>query len=146
MLKLLRHRTGLERAQTANNFRRNSFACGNLSFLAPHFGVEQWSLSAQGSCLASPPFVRHRTDVMLWAQFWTLSTMNNDIKHISFTPRQITQCAHTHRCSICRLPESQLREVTKFYFPRWQFFVQTVRSPTLNSVRIIYNTECFRGH
>lgn len=60
LLKLLRHRTGLERAQTANNFLRNSFVCGNLSFLAPHFGVLQWSLSAHDSCLAStpPPFVR----------------------------------------------------------------------------------------
>jgi hypothetical protein len=55
LLKLLRHRTELERAQTANNFRRNSFACGNLSFLTAHFGVVQWSLCAQGSCPASPP-------------------------------------------------------------------------------------------
>lgn len=118
LLKLLRHRTGLERAQTANNFLRNSFVCGNLSFLAPHFGVLQWSLSAHDSCLAStpPPLSAPRTDVMLWAQFWTLTAINNDIKHMPFMPRQIMQCAHTHRCSICRLLVSQLREMTEFYF------------------------------
>jgi len=41
LLKLLWRRTGLERAQTANNFRRNSFACGYLIFLPPHFGEVQ---------------------------------------------------------------------------------------------------------
>jgi len=48
-----------------------------------------------------------------------------------FMPRQITQCVHTHRDPTRRLPVSQLRETAKFYFSRCQFFVQTVRSPTL---------------
>jgi hypothetical protein len=55
LLKLVWHGTGLQRAQTTNNFRRNSFACGDLGFLAPHFGVVQWSFSAQSNCLARPP-------------------------------------------------------------------------------------------
>ena len=49
------------RAKTANNFRRISFACGNLSLIAPHFRLFQWRLKAliyngdPGTCPASPP-------------------------------------------------------------------------------------------
>jgi len=41
-------------AQTAENFQRNSFACGNLSLLTPYFPLLQRQLSAPSSCLAGP--------------------------------------------------------------------------------------------
>jgi hypothetical protein len=49
--KSFRRRTWLAkflraRAPITDNFRRNSFACGNLSLLAPHFILYQWRLSA----------------------------------------------------------------------------------------------------
>jgi hypothetical protein len=50
--KLFWPRTGLAkfmwmRAQTANNFRRNSFACGNLSVPASYIRLFQWYLGAR---------------------------------------------------------------------------------------------------
>ena len=37
------------RAETADNFRRNSFVCGNLSLLAPYFRIFQWR-GTPGGC------------------------------------------------------------------------------------------------
>ena len=44
--KLFRPRTGLALAQIADNSRKNSSACGNLSLLAPHFRLFVWCISA----------------------------------------------------------------------------------------------------
>jgi len=49
--KLFRPTTGLEklfmaRFQTEGNFRRNSFACRNLSLQAPYFRVLKWRTNA----------------------------------------------------------------------------------------------------
>jgi hypothetical protein len=43
-----------ERAQTVDNFRSNSFACGNLSLLAPYFRLFQWCSGAPGGCPTDP--------------------------------------------------------------------------------------------
>jgi hypothetical protein len=48
-------------AQTWENFRRHSFACGNLSILTPYFRLFQrrlsvtYRLASPGSCPAGPP-------------------------------------------------------------------------------------------
>jgi len=107
LLKLLRHRAELERAQTANNVQRNSFACGNLSFLAPHFGVLQRSLSAHGSCLARPP---NRCNAM----GKILNSHNNTQWHkihTLYATSDYAMCTYTPLLNM-RLPVRQLCEMT----------------------------------
>ena len=149
LLKFLRHRTGLERAQTANNFRRNSFACGNLIFLAAHFGVSQWSLSAQGSCLASPPLCPppNRCNAM----GTILNSQNNEQWHKTralYAKSHYAMCTYTPLLNMQATSKSTTWNDYILLFPVSVLCTDrtAINTDTSDSITIIYNTECFRNH
>ena len=197
LLKFLRHRTGLERAQTANNFRRNSFACGNLIFLAAHFGVSQWSLSAQGSCLASPPLCpppnrcnamgtilnshpppnrcnamgtilnshpppnrcnamgtilnSHPPPNRCNAMGTILNSQNNEQWHKTralYAKSHYAMCTYTPLLNMQATSKSTTWNDYILLFPVSVLCTDrtAINTDTSDSIRITYNTECFRNH
>ena len=75
LIKLCRRNFPSARAQIAENFLGNSFACGNLSLIEEYYQIFQWRRSAPGSSYFGPPGVlprpRKLTHLQLVTRLWT---------------------------------------------------------------------------